>query len=340
MRRQLIAVGLTVSLGLLGACSQGDHGKTDDDVEQAWTDMKNAIGELETAEEKMPHIEAFLREHPNTGYAGRLAGAVAYYQGEAMGDPEGAFTLLNDTLAANTDVEARFKLGMALFPLSVELGRPTDLGAVAEELAATRELSFGERIDVADAAVEYGQWETGAAYAESALAKATPEAFLADYPDDDYTQAEAEAKASRRKAMSYADLGWALHNLGETERAMEAFERGAAHRSVDYLGVADTPIDLYYGQALLAAGETEKAIGLLTPGAIMGSDDKAMEALQRAHAALRMERSGFHEFVESERRRLARMIDDFTLADYEGEEHDFSALADGKVTLLAFWFPT
>ena len=53
-----------------------------------------------------------------------------------------------------------------------------------------------------------------------------------------------------------------------------------------------------------------------------------------------MERSGFHEFVESERRRLARTIDDFTLADYEGADHDFSALADGKVTLLAFWFPT
>ncbi len=28
------------------------------------------------------------------------------------------------------------------------------------------------------------------------------------------------------------------------------------------------------------------------------------------------------------------------LADYDGADHDFSALSDGKVTLLAFWFPT
>jgi hypothetical protein len=109
---------------------------------------------------------------------------------------------------------------------------------------------------------------------------------------------------------------------------------------VDYLGVADTPIDLYRGKAMLAVGEAEKAMELLAPDAIMGSDEDAEAALREAFVAVKGSDDGFDEWAWSERKRLAKNVDDFTLADYEGTMHDFSALSDGKVTLLAFWFPT
>lgn len=340
MKRMLLTAGLIAMLGLMGACSQGPQEDAVDPVEQAWTDFREAVGEAETAEEKMPLIEAFMREHPDTGYSGMLAGAVAYYQGHAMEDPEGAYTLLSETLAKTTDPETRFQIATALFPLAVETGHDADLDAAASELAASRELSFGELIDVADIAVANDRWETGAKYAEAALSKATPEAFLADYPDDDYTQEEAQGKAVRRKAMSLADLAWAKWNLGDADAATAAFEEASQYKTVDYLGIADTPVDLYHGKVKLASGDAEGAIKLLSPAAVMGSDPDAKAALEEAFVAVNGDDAKLEEFLWSERQILARNVDDFTLADYEGAEHDFSTLSDGKVTLLAFWFPT
>ena len=340
MKRILLAAGLVIALGLLGACAKETPVEAVDPVEQAWTDFRDAYGELESTEEKLPLIEAFMRVHPDTEYAGMLAGAIAYYQGDEMEDPEGAYALLGETLAKNTDPEARYQIGTAMFPLAMELGEPMDLGAVAEELAATRDLKFGEMIDVADLALAHEQWEIGLTYAEAALSKATAEAFLSDYPDDDYTIEEAAAKADRRKAMSLANLGWAQWNLDQTEEAMATFEEAAPLKSVNYVGAADTPLDLYRGKAMLAAGETVEAMVLLAPGAIMGSDEDAMTALREAYTAERGNDEGFDEWMWSEREALAKSVDTFTLADYDGNSRDFSTLSDGNVTLLAFWFPT
>jgi len=340
MKKMLIAVGLAIALGFLGGCAKQTPESTADPADQAWENLMATYNDLETAQEKTELFEGFLREYPDTGYAGQLAGAVAYYRGEELDDPAGAYAILAETLAENTDPEARYEIGTSMFPLAMKLGEPMDLGAVADELAATRPLTFGEMIDVADMALDHDQWQLAATYAESALDRATPEAFLADYPDDDYTAEEAAAKADRRKAMSLADLGWALWNMGQEDEAMAAFEGAAPLKTVTYVGAADTPIDLYRGRALLAAGDAAAAMELLAPGAIMGSDEEAMTALREAYVADRGGEDGFDDWMWSKREDLAREIDTFTLTDYEGNPQDFAALSDGKVTLLAFWFPT
>ena len=340
MKKFLIAVGLLVALGLMAGCAKEEPVEAVDPIEQAWETMMETYNELETAQDKTELFEGFMREYPDTSYAGRLASAVAYYRGEELDDPEGAYAILAETLAKNTDPEARHEIGTSMFPLAVEIGETMDLGVVAEELAATRPLTFGEMIDVSDMALEHDQWSLGATYAEAALSKATAEAFLSDYPDDDYTVEEAAAKADRRKAMSLANLGWGLWNLDRTDEATAAFEEAAPLKTIDYLGVADTPLDLYRGKAMLAAGETVEAMVLLAPGAIMGSDEDAMTALREAYAVKKGNDEGFDEWMWSERMALAKPVDTFTLADYEGNDQDFSALSDGKVTLLAFWFPT
>ena len=148
MKKFLIAVGLMLALGLMIGCAKEESVEAVDPIEQAWPAFRAEYGELESTEEKLPLIQAFMREHPDTEYAGMLAGAIAYYQGDEMEDPEGAYSLLAETLTKNTDPESRYQIGMAMFPLAVETGATMDLGAVAEELAATRELKFGEMIDV------------------------------------------------------------------------------------------------------------------------------------------------------------------------------------------------
>jgi hypothetical protein len=339
-QRTLISVGLVVALGLVGACSKPAPEEVLVPAEQAWTELRSALGETDASAEKAALVETFLRRYPEGEYAGQIASAWAYYRGEALDDTAGALALLDETLAKNTDPEVRFQIATAMFPLSAELGRTLDLTPFAGELAAVRPLTFSEQIDIADTAIGHEQWQVAASFAEAALELATPEAFLADYPDDEYTAEQAAAKAVRRQAMSQADLGWALWNLGDKERAAAAFDAAAAHRTVSYLGIADTPVDLYRGKAALADGDAEAAIALLAPLAVMSSDGDAMEALRLAFAAVNPERAAFDDFLWSERQRLAKPIDDFTLADYAGTPHDFSALSDGKVTLLAFWFPT
>jgi len=340
MKRLMIVAGLVVALGLVGACSKEVPVDAVDAAEQAWTEFRAAYNEAETTEEKVPLIQAFMAEYPDTEFAGRLASAVTYYQGNDMDDPAGAYGLLADTLAKNTDPEARYQIGTAMFPLAMELGEPMDLGSVAEELAATRALDFNEMNDIADLALEHEQWEIGAAYAEASLEKATPEAFLADYPDDDYTAEVAAAKAERRQVMGLANFGWALWNLEQPDEAMAAFERAAPIKSVNYVGAADTPLDYYHGRALHASGDAAAAMELLSASAIMGSDTDAMAALRESYAAVKGGDEGFDEWTWSQRESLAKTVDTFTLADYEGNTHDFADLADGKVTLLAFWFPT
>jgi tetratricopeptide (TPR) repeat protein len=337
MRRPLMVAGLAIALALIGACSKGPSVSP---AEQEWADFRAAYGELETSQDKAELIEAYLREHPDSPHAGDLAPAVAYYRGEELGEPTAAYTVLGETLAASTDPEARFQIAMAMFPLAVEVGEEMDLGAAAAELAAARPLSFVEMIDVADLAVKHGQWQVGAEYAEASLAKATPEAFLGDYPDDGYTMEEATAKAERRRSMALADLGWARWNLGSHDQAIAAFEEAMQLRTVDYVGASDTNLDLFAGKMALAAGDPQRAMALLAPSAVMGGDHDAAAAYREAYIADRGSDEGLEEHLWSERQSLARPVDDFTLADYHGVAHDFDGLSDGKVTLLAFWFPT
>jgi hypothetical protein len=52
------------------------------------------------------------------------------------------------------------------------------------------------------------------------------------------------------------------------------------------------------------------------------------------------QQEGVDEQLSQTRQRLARTIDDFTLADYDGRQHSAADLRRGKVLMLAFWFPT
>ena len=141
MKRTLVVTGLIIVMGLMANCAKEEPAEAGDPVKQAWEAMVETYNELETAQDKTELFEEFLREYPDTAYAGRLASSVAYYRGNELGDPEGAYAILAETLAENTDPEARYEIGTAMFPLAMEIGETMDLGAVAEELAATRELT-------------------------------------------------------------------------------------------------------------------------------------------------------------------------------------------------------
>ena len=83
-----------------------------------------------------------------------------------------------------------------------------------------------------------------------------------------------------------------------------------------------------------------KPDSLEVPLLIFGENNSAAKPyLREAYAAKHGSEDGFDEFLWSTRNTHAKVADDFELLDYEGNPYSL-AEANGKVTLLAFWFPT
>ncbi len=337
MKRTFAAITAFAAIALVIAC--GSPALPPESVDEAYDSLKDKFGEAQTAEEKAAIAEDFLARFPNSEYTGGVAGAIVYYRGDELGEPQKAWDSVQAALAKVEDPEIRFETNMNLLDLSSEIGQPIDLAAVAAELAEHRDLTYSEHSDIMDAGINNELWPVVEVHAAKGLELATAEAFLADYPDDEYTIEEATEKAGRRKAMSMTNQAWALANTDRQEEAVTIFETIAALGSTNYLGVPNTDVNVYWGKTVLGLGNAEQALELLAPNAIMGDSDTAFAALKEAWVAKNDNDEGFDAYVASTRISLAKSIDTFTLTDYEGNDIDFASF-NGKVTLLSFWFPT
>ncbi|MCU0232847.1 MAG: peroxiredoxin family protein [Thermoanaerobaculales bacterium] len=339
MVRQASVLALTVLVGLTLGCSGTEQAESDP-AAAAYEAFKTAWDEAATAEAKAALAADHLARFPDTDHSGSMAWRIAYYRGDELGDPAGAWAAIETALPRITDPEQRFEASMAAFSLADSVEVPLDIAEVADALAAVRPLSFDEHGEVADAALELAQWAVAEQHAGAALELATPEQVKADYPEREFSEAQLLARSQHRRASSLAARGWALFNIGERDAAFQGFEEAAAAGSVGYLGVPNTPLYRYWGRAALSEGDLEKAIELLGAEAIFGEDRAAAEPyLREAFAAKGAGSESYEEFLWATRNRLAKPADDFELPDYEGRPHRLSDRT-GAVTLLAFWFPT
>jgi hypothetical protein len=110
---------------------------------------------------------------------------------------------------------------------------------------------------------------------------------------------------------------------------------------LSYLGVPNTPLYSFWGRAALAEGDFDRAVELLGAETLFGQNGARADVyLREAYAAKNGGDEGFEEFLWATRNDLAKTVDDFTLLDYNGNEVRLADTSAGKVTLLAFWFPT
>jgi hypothetical protein len=328
---------LCVLLGLAGACAKQET----DPAEEAFGVLRTAWSEAETSEAKTKLAEDYLAQFPDTEYSGSMAGAIVYYRGNDLEDPEGAYEIVSAALERIEDPEQRFGVSMELLGLSDSVNVPLDIAQVAIDLGAVRPLTYNEDMSVVETATDLEEWTVADEHALGALELATPETYLADYPDREFTDEEVASRVARRKALALAYDGWALYNLGDTELAFTRFAESDAAGSVSYLGVPNTPLYTFWGRAALGEGEDDHAIELLGAEALFGEDGSGAEPyLREAYAAKNGSDEGFDEFLWTTRSELATQVDDFALADYDGNPVSLSEVGDGKVMLLAFWFPT
>lgn len=133
--------------------------------------------------------------------------------------------------------------------------------------------------------------------------------------------------------------GGALTKLGRLEEAQGVFlEAEEIPAITDYLGIPETPIDLYRGEAALLLDRPENAAEFFAHDAVMGGNPTALSGLNKAFLAMGGDEGGFDAFIGKTRERIARTLGDVAVADYSGDLVDLSSL-DGKVAVISFWNP-
>jgi tetratricopeptide (TPR) repeat protein len=337
MSRRVTILTLCVLLGLVGACAKQETNPE----EEAFGVLRAAWSEAETSEAKTKLAEDYLARFPDTEYSASMAGAIVYYRGNDMEDPKGAYEIVSVALEQIEDPEQRFGVSMELLGLSDSVDVPLDIAQVAIDLGAVRPLTYSEDMSVVETATDLEEWTVADEHALGALELATPEIYLADYPDREFTDEEVASRVARRKALALAYDGWALYNLGDPELAFGRFEAANEANSLTYLGVPNTPLYEFWGRAALGEGQFDRAIELLGAETLFGEDGSGAEPfLREAYAAKNGSDVGFDEFLWATRSELATSVDDFELLDYDGNPVKLSDVGDDKVMLLAFWFPT
>jgi hypothetical protein len=337
IRIGLVAVVVCVVVcGTIG-CAREDQ--LQPSAEVAFKDMQVVLDESEAPEEKVPILEAFIAAYPDTEQSENALGDVIYYRTREMDDLPGALAITRTALEQTSDPELRFKIGLRLHDLSAQAGEPTDLGAVADELAAHRELGFVDHLDVVEAAEKSASWELMLEHADAMADFANEAAFRAAYPDEDFTDERVAFSVNRRRAWVLAYQGGALTHLGRLAEAEEVFALADdLPASTDFLGISETPIDIYRGEAALLAGQPEQAAELFAHDALMGGKPTAIDGMKEAYACINGGAEGFDDYALAIRQRIARPLPDVTLADYTGETVSLSAMA-GKVMVISFWNP-
>lgn len=323
---------LLLCISLLTGC--GTHSVTTS-PDEAFKQLRSALRKVEEPTQKIPLIKDFLESYPDGEHTADLADALAYYQGEAMKDPEGAFTEIKNLRAKVQTPKTRFQLGVILFPLAQKTGQEMNLRGIAEDLEKTQPLDFDQNIEIADLAISAREWKTALEYSEQALSL-NPESASAE---EDSSQEDSREERNHRLVRALSNQGWAQANLGDVAAAKLSFQRASEKNSTNYLGVSQSPLDLYQGQFLLQQSRPEEALRILTPKALYGADADARDAYRKAWEAIHSDGSDFESALWENRLAHARVIDNFKLKDYRGASFEMEALR-GKTVLLSFWFPT
>lgn len=334
--RTFVSFFIVAIIGITGCAPVDQPPKTAD---AAFDELWDVLDEIEAPQERVPLLETFIVEYPDTPESVNALGDVIYYRAEEMDDLPGALAVAGATLAQTSDPELRFKIGIRLHDLSARDGGPTDLAAVADELAATRQLGFVDHLDVVEAGEKSGAWSVMLDHAMAMEAFANETAFRAAYPDDDFSDERVTVSVNRRKAWVLAYKGGALTKLGRLEEAESVFLVAEEIPAItDYLGIPETPIDIYRGQAALLSDRPGDAAEFFAHDAVMGGNSTAFDGLKEAYFAMEGDEGGFDAFVGETRERIARTLGAVTLADYSGDLVDLSSLA-GKVAVISFWNP-
>lgn len=332
MARHVAIVGLFLALFLAAPVTAQDE-----DIESALETLRTALGDSESDSTSVSLLKEFLGEYPDTKYTGPVLGAIAYYQGEAMGDHPGAIAYIEAHIATLEDQDNIKASKIVLGDMYDTPEYKDRLKALVAELDGFGDLRFNDYTSLIFSAFGTEDWELAGRLVGPAKDRSTPDAVKEDYPD------APEEKVAERSAGRLLDLdvyeGWALANTGGRDEAIELFQSAQDRAKADYFGVPEGMLNVYWGKTLMLAGDNDGALEKLLPMALWGGSETAVKAVKEIFEQNGGTEAGFDDYLFENRVRHARAMDSFAAVDYKGAGHESKDLM-GKVTLIAFWFPT
>ena len=308
-------------------------------LDAAYEKADAAIEAAKSSKEKVAACASFLKQYPESEHTMDMLETALYYQLEEVKDAAGGKPIVDGLLAAVKDKELIRKVKIASLPVWAKLKDSGMVAAYVREVSSGP-LSFDQRMTIANAGIDLGMWEMVEEYASGAMMVATPEALKADNPGREFAPDRLERYVNLRKAECLAAAAWARASQGKFDQAFATFEEARPVTNFSYLGSSETNFNLWLGRTQLMQKEYDKAFETLTPDAVFGGTPEALAAFKETFVARTGSEFGFEAKLDELRNKLAKAVVDFTLPDYAGKEYTYSKQKEGKVMLLAFWFPT
>lgn len=335
----ILAVALlTVSAvaGVFDAVAAENSEKT---AEEAYQEAKSRLMNIDPDTERLEVYKTFLENYPESKRTAGVMGAVVYYQGEKLGDMQGAIAFVEDVRSRITDPEIARAADKALMEIYGEADQKDKMLALADRFEAEGEMQFGDYWKLIGFGVEDKDWSMVHNYCEKARPLATPEAYRKEWPKYEFTDEEAAQAAKNREAMLATKDGWAKANTGRLDEALADFALADGFIQRNYLGIPDDELNIHWANTLLMSGNYQAAIDKFAPEALLMNNEDALAGLKKAYQEMNGSAEGYEAYARKLHDSITKPVDDFELPDYDGNRKKLSELR-GEVTLLAFWFPT
>jgi hypothetical protein len=327
-----------ITLILLILCVLAAPAPAQENVEQV---IDSLMSEYEAAPDDAAKLSIcldVLGRYPESNYTVPLLG-IAKDHSAALGKLDDFLLIAEKIRGQVTAEKMQGSIDRFLLETYGEAKHLEKLNVLAEKLTAGEEGNFNLFYDLIRAYTATEQWDRILAYTDQALPFANAEAYKNDFPDRKMTDDEIEERARNREGLLRTYSGWAKAHTGRIEQALEDFKFSDGITQRMYMGHTYGNLDHFWGVTLARAGKIDEALDRLAAKAIFGEDEDARKAMREAYAEKFGNDDQYDAFVEQQRMKLARKIDDFSLAQYTGEPLTLSSL-QGKVILLSFWFPT
>ena len=337
------AAALLFCILLAGCGGQGEPQQivmdyTDDELDAAWAGIWEGVDAVDSIEEKLAALTDFLEKFPQSHRTDNAVNVIFYFQGERMGDLDGAIDYVRGLRAKLTDPEVAYGVDLELLKAYARSGESEAFAELAEALKANQERIFDHSRAIAQAALELGQWQIALDYVDDGERYYNEESVLRENPDYDFGPGEVTETLNNRVGRFLFFRARAEVGLGQLDDALAHFTEAEDYIARNYADIPSYNLYAFWGEALLDAGDFDGAIEKLAPEALIMGNEAAMGGLLKAYTGKHGGGEGFDDFLRAEHPRYARLMDDFELPDYDGQRRSFAELK-GEVTVITFWSP-
>lgn len=332
---KIITVSCFVFLLLLGFSAP----RGPDSVTRDYTKLVADLSAARDAEKQAGLLAGFLEKHPESPYTSYLMQVATAVIAHELRDPARMLDLADAVLPGIEDTKLRREVRVIQLELYNELGMTEKIRSAVKELAADGDLPFPAHMGLADAYVKIEEWEKALMHYGIALTLSTNKAVLEENPGyAGYTSA-VDALVRDRKTKALTGIGWTHVLRGRMEEGFASFSRAEEFAEIDLFGAPEGDLYWLWGRALLKKGDVNGAVAKFTPGVLTRDDARMEEMLKTLFVEQKGDEVGFDDYLLALREMRDVRIDEFTLPDYEGQEHTFSSMTGEKATLLVFWHP-